>query len=902
MVSDHPCCSFHYLLVCVVPSLPNFVDCSMKRSGLLLLVLSFSVQLVQAQHIISPANRKLSPVLQNNRRLLTNKQEQVFWLVATNVDSARKYFSGKKLPVTIIREHAGGLFVVSARGSVIDSAVLDLPFIRFIDVPRKPVEELALNPFDNSLNTINLVHNRYPNLNGNNMVVSVKENKPDTADIDFRGRYISTPLSSPLISSHASYMCTIIAGGENTFYTGGGVVKSASIVSSNFETLLPDDDNLYKQYNVSVQNHSYGTGLENYYGADAAAYDANIVANPTLVHVFSSGNSGNLNSTGPYAGIANMANLTGSFKMAKNIITVGAADTFGNVSTLSSRGPAYDGRIKPELVAFGEDGSSGAAAHTSGAVVLLQQYYKEKNNSTLPAASLIKALLVNNADDRGTKGPDYLSGFGSLNAYNALQGMVNNQYFTGTVTQGATQTFTITVPANTRQLKLTLCWTDPAAAANAAKALINDVDIELVNNGNGQVWLPWVLSSAPIIDSLLKTAVRKKDTLNNTEQITLDNPAAGTYTIRVKGYAISTGSQPFSVAWQAQAANQFQWQFPVSVDYVQGGEANLVRWASTFSNATGSLEYSTDKGASWKVISNTATLANGNTYWRAPETYSTALLRMTINGQSFISDTFTISIPVNMQVGFNCADSALLFWNKIPGITSYAVYQLGDKYLQPLVTSPDTSIIIRTPGEKLWYTVAPVITGNYQGIKAYTINFRNQGVECYLRSFYADLQNGNTGWLSASIGTLLNVKSVTFEKLVNRQWQPLQTIQPVTRPDLEASDNNLTDGINTYRIKIGLGNGQFITSEPQSIYYFLTTRYIIFPNPVRSSSTLSVLMKEEPKNTYLQLFNTQGQKVLQQRLTQTVESIALGKLQGGIYFVVIQKNGKREFTSRVMIK
>jgi hypothetical protein len=874
----------------------------MKQTGLLLLVLSFAVQLVQAQHMISPASRKLSPVLQNNRKLLSNKQEQVFWLVTANIDSARKYFIEKKLPITIIREHAGGLLVVRAKGAVIDSALLSHPLIRFVDVPRKPHEELAVSLFDNSQNTINLVHSKYPNLNGSNMVVSVKENKPDTTDIDFRGRYISTPLSSNLISSHASYMCTIIAGGGNSFYTGSGVVRSASIISSNFETLLPDGDNTYKQYGVSVQNHSYGTGLENYYGADAAAYDASIIANPSLMHVFSSGNSGNQTSTGPYAGIPNMANLTGSFKMAKNILTVGAADTFGNISHLSSRGPAYDGRIKPELVAFGEDGSSGAAAHTSGAVLLLQQYYREKNNGVLPAASLVKALLVNNADDRGAKGPDFLSGFGSLNAYNALQGLVNDRYFSGAVSQGGTQTFTLTVPANTRQLKLTLCYTDPAAAANAPKALVNDLDIELVNNGNGQVWLPWVLSSAPIIDSLLKPAVRKKDTLNNTEQITLDNPVAGAYTIRVKGSAIPSGSQPFFVAWQAQAADQFQWQFPVSVDYVKGGEANLLRWSSTFSNTTGLLEYSVDKGASWKTVNTAAALAAGNVYWQAPETYSTALLRMTVNGQTFISDTFTISIAPNIQVGFNCEDSALLFWNKLPGISSYTVYRLGDKYLQPLVTSADTSFIVRAPGDKLWYTIAPVITDNYQGMKAYTINFRTQGVDCYLKNFFADLQNGNMGWLSASIGTLLNVKSITFEKLVNRQWQVLQTIQPVTRLDLELADNNLADGVNSYRVKIGLTNGLFVTSEPQSIYYFLTTRYIIFPNPARTTGALTVLMKEEPQNTYLQLFNTLGQKVLQQRLTQTAESIPLSRLKGGIYFVFIQKNGKKEFTGRIMVQ
>lgn len=879
----------------------NFVDCIMKQTGLWLLILFFTVQLVQAQHVVTLPNRKLSPVLQNNRNLLTNKQEQVFWIVTSNIDSAKQYFAANQIPVRILQERAGGLLVVSVKGTVIDSLILKLPFVRFVDIPRQPHEELALGSFDNSLNTINLVHNQFPQLTGNNLVVSIKENKPDTADIDFKGRYISTPLSSASNSSHASYMCTIIAGGENSFYTGGGVVPGASIISSSFASLLPDADNDYKQYGISVQNHSYGTGLENYYGADAAEYDASTINNPGLLHIFSSGNSGNQTSTGPYAGISNMSNITGSFKMAKNIITVGATDSFGNVAYLSSRGPAYDGRIKPELIAFGEDGSSGAAAHTSGSVLLLQQYYKEKNGGALPAASLVKAVLVNSADDRDTKGPDYQSGYGSLNAYQALQCLVNDQYYSGSVTQGATQTFSLSIPANTRQLKLTLCWTDPAAVANASKALTNDLDIELINNVNGQVWQPWVLSPAPILDSLLLPAVRKKDTLNNVEQITIDNPDAGTYTIRVKGFSVSAGSQPFFIAWQAAAADQFQWQFPLSVDYVKGAENTLVRWSSTFNTATGLLEYSLNKGASWQTINNAVTLTAGTAYWQAPDTCSTALLRMTINGQSFISDTFTISSLISINVGFNCADSAMIFWNRLPGVNTYAVYRLGEKYLQPLVTLADTSLIIRQPGNFFWYTVAPVI-GNRQGLKAYTINYKTQGVDCYLKNFLVDLENGNTGLLYAEIGTTYHVKSVTFEKLTGNEYKPLQTFQPVTTTVFQFADNNLVDGVNTYRVKIELTNGQIIESDPQSIYYFITTRYIIFPNPVKTTGSLWVYTKEEPQNTHLLLFNTLGQQVLQYRLLQTVEAIPLYGLKSGIYFILIKKNGKKDFTGKVMVQ
>jgi hypothetical protein len=442
---------------------------------------------------------------------------------------------------------------------------------------------------------------------------------------------------------------------------------------------------------------------------------------------------------------------------------------------------------------------------------------------------------------------------------------------------------------------------DPAAPANAPKALINDLDLELVNNGNGQTWLPWVLSPAPIIDSLLLPAVRKKDTLNTVEQITIDNPAAGAYTIRVKGFAIPAGNQPFSIAWQADTADRFQWQFPTAVDYVNSATDNLLRWSSTFNTNTGLLEYSLDKGLTWETIENPSDLAAGHTYWRAPDTCIIALLRMTINGQAFTSDTFTISPVMQVQVGFNCPDSAMLFWNRIPGIDTYRVFRLGDKYLEPVITTSDTSLIIRQPGNFLWYTVAPVIRPDNLGIKAYTINYQTQGVDCYLKNFLADLDNRNTGLLYAEIGTTLNVKSFTFEKLTNTGYINLQTIQPVTTLSFELTDKNLVDGVNTYRVKIELANGKVIYSSNQSIYYLLTTRYFIFPNPVKVSGYLSVLAKDEPENSHLLLFNTLGQKVLEYRLTQTVETVPLQGLKNGIYFVLIKKNGMKEFTSKILV-
>ena len=400
---------------------------------------------------------------------------------------------------------------------------------------RIPKEELLLERLDISANKINLVHRLYPAWNGEGRVVSVKENKPDTLDIDFTGRFLTTNLSSAIINTHATIMATMIAGGGNSWHLGKGAAWGSTISSSDFINLLPDPDDAYRQYNITVQNHSYGVGVESYYGADAALYDLSVLNNKNLVHVFSSGNAGSsAATTGTYSGLPGFANLTGSFKMAKNILTVGATDSFGVVEPLSSKGPAHDGRVKPELVAFGEDGSSGAAALVSGTALILQNAYLDLYDS-LPSNALLKAFILNSADDVGINEVDYANGFGSLNARNAVHTIHAGRFYSGSVANGERKDFSVTVPVGIKKLKLTLVWNDQPALPNAEKALINDLDILLENTSTGNTWRPWVLNSFPHPDSLLKPAERKRDSLNNVEQITIDNPDAGVYHFKVNG-------------------------------------------------------------------------------------------------------------------------------------------------------------------------------------------------------------------------------------------------------------------------------------------------------------------------------------------------------------------------------
>ncbi|HEY5966787.1 MAG TPA: S8 family serine peptidase, partial [Chitinophagaceae bacterium] len=738
-------------------------------------IVLFSVFITYSSFAQVIDNAKLSPVLSNEIRNAKITGRLLLEITIKNGKIPAEIWKPAHQTKKIFESSTFSIFKLVATVEEINTIFLPLPGIIFIEKGnRVPKEEIQVGNLDLSVNKINLAHRNFPLVNGDGITVSVKENKPDTTDIDFKGRILSTSLSSNTVNSHASIMSTMIAGGANSWHLGKGVAWGSTISSSSFAVLLPDPNSAYQQYNISVQNHSYGVGVESYYGADAVAYDASAIANGSLLHIFSSGNSGTSSaSTGIYAGLNGFANLTGSFKMAKNILTVGATDSFSTVAELSSKGPAHDGRVKPELVAFGEDGSSGAAALVSGTALLLQQLNKQVTG-VLPPNSLIKAILINSADDVGNAEVDYKNGYGSLNTNNALKTLQTTRFFSGGVSNSSSQSFIIIVPAGIKKLKATLVWNDQPAAPNTTKALINDLDLELKEISSGQTWQPWVLNPFPHVDSLSQAAKRKRDTLNNIEQITIDNPAAGSYQLKVTGSNVSTALQNFHIAWQLDSVDKFEWQFPTANDFIFPSMNNTIRWQSSFAASNGTLEYSTG-GNIWQPVQIAVDLKTGHYTWSVPTVTSIGLLRMTIGSNVFVSDTFTIANRTNTGIGFNCPDSVLFYWKKLSGITNYRVYKLGAKYLEPIAVIPDSFILLtKATNSSLHYAVAPII-GSKEGVRSYTINYTTQGVECYFRSFLVSLV-GNSAQLTVSLGTLYNINKVVLEKFNGAEYVTLQHV------------------------------------------------------------------------------------------------------------------------------
>lgn len=797
-------------------------------------------------------------------------------------------------------QHAAGqnIFSLLTTYNRIEKLFLNNNNIIFIDVIKKnPAAELGTPGFDLSANKINLVQNKYPAVTGGGMHVSIKEEYYDTTDIDIKGRYEISPLASKNITNHANFIATIIAGAGNSVYYAKGVAPQAFISSSSFEQILPEAEVYYKQNNITVQNHSYGADIDNEYGLNAVAFDKSANADTNLLHILSSGNSGTTSSTnGIYTAINEYANLTGNFKMAKNIITVGAVDSLGKIVPLSSSGPAYDGRIKPELTAFQQNGTSEAAALVSGTTLLLQQYYKSLHGTALPSA-LAKAILINSADDINIPGPDYKTGFGNLNAFAAMNLIKANTIAIGTVSQDEKKIFSIDVPANAVNLKLTLAWNDTAATAASPKALVNDLDMELTMPANTQSWKPWVLNSFPNIDSLRLPAIRKKDSLNNVEQITIENPAAGNYQIEINGYDIATAGQPFYIAYSWDTANEFTWQRPAKTDFAEAKTKSILRWQTTFSGS-GDIEYSLADN-NWLPVASNIDLTKNYLYWNVPDTISPALIRVKINNQYFYSDTFIITTLLKPTTGFICGDSVFIYWNKIKNISSYQLYRLGEKYLGSFATVTDTTAIIaKSILNEPYIAVAPVLNGT-PAIKSYAFDYTKQGAGCFINSFYTD-NNNNTAGLHLTLGTLFNIASISFEKQNASGYTTIAS--PLLNGSLryDAGFSPLKNGINYFRVKIVLANGQIIYSNNEAVYYATAGQYVLFPVPVKRNNDINIITAS-PEGETISIIDAAGRIILQQKINTVKEIISTSLLQPGLYFYRITKNGLKVSAGKLIV-
>ncbi len=576
--------------------------------------------------------------------------------------------------------------------------------------------------------------------NGEGINVMLQDDGFIGPHIDFHGR-IGAQYWSGNLGDHGDHVGGTIAGAGNIDPYAKGQAEGANLWVYKAAPEYQGFDSIdihYVTKDVVITSTSYSNGCNSGYTSLARAMDDQVYNMESLMHVFSAGNSGT--SDCGYGAGNEWGNITGGHKMGKNVITVGNLLDTDVISNSSSRGPATDGRIKPDLCTKGtsvwsttdpndytfKSGTSMSCPGVSGVLAVLYEAYESMNGS-LPPAGLIKAAMLNTCDDLGNPGPDFIYGWGRVNARKAYETFANNNIINGMLANQDSVIHTINVPAEIAQLKVMVYWTDPEASVSASTHLVNDLDMTMTDPNNVE-HLRWSLDPSPSISSLSSPAVAGEDHLNNMEQIVIDDPASGSYAVKLKGYNVPMGPQEYYLVYWFEPKS-------ITITYPAGGENftpfvdEMIRWDGPKTTGTYTIEYSPD-GSNWSTIA--ASVPGDQSYfnWDNPPNISTpdARLRITDNANNLTttSEPFHIMrIPLGLTVDYSCPDSIGLSWNSLSQADEFDVYALGSKYMEIIGSSTTNEFVHYNANpfsDMLWYSVRARDNAGSTGKRADAIN------------------------------------------------------------------------------------------------------------------------------------------------------------------------------------
>jgi len=198
---------------------------------------------------------------------------------------------------------------------------------------------------------------------------------------------------------------------------------------------------------------------------------------------------------------------------------------------------------------------------------LLEQLYAREFSGQHMRASTLKAVIIHTADDLGNPGPDYQYGWGLIHVKAAADVVLTHKADTNRpkLIEGALSCTTNGVITYTNKctfvwdgvspIRATLVWTDPegsvARFTDSRRAnLKHNLDLKIISP-NGATNLPYVM---PFVGSWTQAsmslpAIRGKNNVDNVEQVYLESPSAGTYTVSVllDGGLYRNESQPYSL-------------------------------------------------------------------------------------------------------------------------------------------------------------------------------------------------------------------------------------------------------------------------------------------------------------------------------------------------------------------
>jgi hypothetical protein len=472
----------------------------------------------------------------------------------------------------------------------------------------------------------------YLGVDGSGVSVGVLDWFPSDIHTDLSGRVTDAGVRWGE-SDHGTAVSGCVAGAGTLDPRATGMAPGASLFWTSW---LPDPlsaiERFHDDYGVTIVNNSWNTKpgwwlstlswhgdlwAFGYYHERAAAADA-LVRNTDLLVLFSVGNKRHISFLGPH----HHGNETGyndglwhedlhppnpeypsiaGTAIAKNVLTVGGTTKDDEDDLYTSLGPTNDGRVKPDLVAVGVDvmtaadddgymvasGTSLSSPVVAGVAALLTEFSRRRHG-TDPSSTVLKTLLIHSARDLAEPGPDYLTGFGMVDAELAARvldaaAFDDDEFFEprrpsgrrvpetalGTIKSssiGAASSFDdvrslivehevehyqdmafhLPVPPGCAELRATLVWHDPPG-----RELVNDLDLRMVTP-NGRTRHPFVLDP----DRPTRAASQGVNRVDNVEQIRVHTPDVGRWRIVVDGTTVPDGPQSFALIVSAGEGNR----------------------------------------------------------------------------------------------------------------------------------------------------------------------------------------------------------------------------------------------------------------------------------------------------------------------------------------------------------
>lgn len=585
-------------------------------------------------------------------------------------------FSDRESNIPLVRNRLkglGGVITQMAQDNNIlrvrihASKIMDIAFIpevEYIDIYLPPVR------FMDNIRVFTGANNLHVGgFDGTGIVGEVKDDGIDQTHPDLAPQIIGTEGNPDDGHPHGTAVFGIVFSTGQNDAQAKGMIPGAEGVFCDWEVGRGTSvRHLVENWDGVFQSNSWGFPVYDGEYSMVSQENDNAVFTYDVTVIYSAGNS----DSGVYS------ESISQDSSAKNVICVGALWHNDNtvrgddqwaigpnvglgpgVGTTPSQGPAADGRVKPDISGpfdaifttdsvdgDGEDGysvgnytddfggTSGAAPVVAGSVGLVYQMYKENHfgdnpGGDIPHASTVKALLIANAHqidvdslglDPGEGDGRFQQGWGFVD--------VGNVYTIGqdhlivdepTPLQTGESTLYSISPTGSGPLKISLVWTDYPASPGVDPTLVNDLTLKVTDPDDNIYW-----GNNGLLSSKWSSTGGSPDTLNNVENVFIENPSTSDWTIEVIAQNVPQDGYPptgFDDQIYSLVASNAVPMAAINITYPFYGEMinDIVTVTGTAFEEAVSVELKIDNGmwqtvtgaTDWSYIWDTKTLSDG---------------------------------------------------------------------------------------------------------------------------------------------------------------------------------------------------------------------------------------------------------------------------------------------------